>query len=429
MELRLTQSQNEAIDRLLDAVRRGESVISLSGAAGTGKTTIISHLRDQLDDAVVCTPTNKAAQVLESKGITAATFYKRFYLLLEGDRSKNIKPKFISCRDQLEQWAMERGGEPEKYIKDLGEKRHFAKVIILDEASMVSTRAVREMRKMCKHLILVGDRHQLPPVGDQENPAGYFTSLKPTAELTEVLRQAEGSLILELANEIRLGSDKVRSLLRRFEPSDDYCNWSAKAARTIAFTNKERRRINQISRRIAGWESPLPVMGDRVIGTANVSDFFLNGTEASVLSFDWDGVSQLANIELTAGQSLVTGKMLMTTFVNDQSPAYQEAIGETWTASAALLEKELAACDKDPFELTYGYCLTAHKAQGSEWPSVAVIDQRNLIAKVASNDHRAAMLPEEYVRRWLYTAVTRTRSELAFAPPNWVQPKLFGEAA
>jgi exodeoxyribonuclease-5 len=410
----LTQSQSEAIDRIIEGVRGDKKVLALSGAAGTGKTTIINNLVMHLSDVVVCTPTNKAAQVLVSKGIDAATFYKRFYILEEGDRRRGSKPKFVSCKKVLDGIAAKRGGNPLDLKHQLPKgKRAFVETIIVDEASMVSSRMVSEMRAMCDNLILVGDKHQLPPVGDRETPAGYFASLKPDAELTEVLRQAEGSLILQLANDIRLGSNKVGAMLRHFEPQESFQEWASRGTRTIAFTNKERQRINHITRGLLGFDQPVPMVGDRVIVTNNYNDDFINGTEATVLDFEWDGVNALAIVRLDNGLGArLTCSMWMRSFIEDQ-------VG----SQRALLEANFKPIDSDveAIEIAFGNCITAHKAQGSEFPRVAVIDQLNLIRKVASNEQFATMSPDEYARRWLYTAITRARQNLVFAPTWWAQ--------
>lgn len=415
--MELTQSQNDALDRLVSAAARGKRIIALSGAAGTGKTTMINELRTQFNDVVVCTPTNKAAQVLCNKGIPATTFFKTFYLLVEGEQRRNIKPRFVSCKNMVEEGYFPLGIAPLEDVGKLPEgKRAFANVIIVDEASMVTSRMVAEMRSMCNHLILVGDRHQLPPVGDRDNPAGYFASLQPDAELTEVLRQAEGSLILTLANELRLGSTQAARMLRDFAPQDDFEAWVKREARAIAYTNKERRRINHICRQIFGYDQPFPQLGDRVIGTNNYSDDFLNGTEAVVLDFEWDGRSQLATVSLDTGETnLHNVPMLMASFIDDQIGSQQAMLCEDWEKDPQF-EPE-----KPPVELTFGYCLTAHKSQGSEWADVAVFDQLSLMLKITGNDANAAMAPEEQVRRWTYTAITRARRNLAFAPTWWAK--------
>lgn len=407
--MQLTESQSRAVEIILDD---DQPVSILSGAAGTGKTTVISTLVDALDDVEVCTPTNKAAQVLSTKGLDAATFYRRFFIPYQ-DEDRNGRPilRFISCADAIRQGQVTSA--------QLGDKREFADTIIVDEASMVTSRQIAQMRSMCNRLILVGDRHQLPPVNDQDYPAGFFATKRPTAELTEIMRQAEGSPILELANEIRLGGKNVDRLLRGFEPPGHFMDWFDADRALIAFTNRERQAINIKARKVLGFDKPYPMPGDRVVGTSNYSDEFLNGTPAEVIDFSWDGRSALASVTLRLLSGAVTLDMAMRPFIMDQPDFQQQQL--TRRDGMPPEAEELAAT------LTFGYCLTAHKAQGSEWSSVGVIDQRWTIQKTAKD--KDGFTPEEYVRRWLYTAITRARKDLTFAAPFWVQAYRMGDAA
>lgn len=414
--MELTESQSRAVTHIHEAIGRGERLLSLSGPAGSGKTTIINDLLDGLVDVEVCTPTNKAAQVLNSKDIDAATFFKRFYLL-EEKKQRGVKPKFISCKKYLENIALQRGGHYLDYGHLLPEgKRAFASKIVVDEASMVTTRMAMEMLKMTDNLILVGDRHQLPPVGDQDNPAGFFCTRRHTAELTEVLRQAEGSMILQLATELRNDTPKVKRALAYFEPQTSFESWVHDGAKMITYTNKERARVNRVVRSILGYQKPIPMEGDIMIVTNNYSDDLINGTEVVVKAFEWDEISPTALITVQLDQATLTHRMDMWAFIEDQVQGQQQQL-----TARGVRDKNETEREEEYLELTFGYCLTAHKAQGSEWPSVVVFDQRGLIRKIAASNDRSGMKPDEVVRRWTYTAVTRAKHQLAVAPTWWAQ--------
>lgn len=413
MQLQLTAQQTEAVSTVTRLANDGQKLISLSGPAGSGKTTIIDAIVGDLFDSVTCTPTNKAAQVLVSKGIPAQTFFKTFFLL-EEKRQRGVKPKFVSCRRYLEDFAAAKneGGTWQDYQYALPEgKRAFAEQILLDEGSMVTSLQLRDMSKMCDNLILVGDRHQLPPVGDRDYPAGVFASIKHDVELTEVLRQAEGSMILQAATEIRNNTSKVERALRYFEPQDSFDSWVQRGAKVICFTNKERQRINTVVRRILGFTKPTPQEGDLLICCNNYSDDLINGTEGRVVNFEWDGSAPTALITLDTGMAKLTCRMNMHYFIDDQVASQANRLYDLGSLQPLAEDAECA-------DLTFSYCITAHKAQGSEWPAVVVIDQRGLVRKVAAGDAQQGMTPDEYVRRWTYTAITRARQELALAP-NW----------
>jgi exodeoxyribonuclease-5 len=395
--MELTASQTAALETILEAVGNGDPLVSLSGAAGTGKTTLIRELNETLSESVVCTPTNKAAQVLCSKGIDASTFYKKFYILEE---TVGGKPKFISCRRWLNE---KRGGLPDGKID-------YAPILIIDEASMVSSRSIDDMRRMCDTLILVGDHNQLPPVGDRDYPAGVFGSLRHNAELTEIMRQAEGSMILTLADALRQGDPRVGKMLKHFEPQESFQSLIRGGTQMIAFTNKERQRLNHVARRVLGFDKPYPQKGDRMVVTNNYSDFWINGTVFTVDDFQWDGVSRFGVIEMYRGDGAL-GEYLfdMQTFIGDQISSQKFLLEEKWQGP----DRE---DDTSRLEATFAYCLTAHKAQGSEWESILVFDQRSVIRNVAEKDSRGALSPDEYVRRWTYTAITRARKHLYWAP-------------
>lgn len=400
--MELTQSQEQALSVLLERVDRGDPVIRLSGAAGTGKTTLIKELHSQLFDSVICTPTNKAAQVLRTKGLPATTFYRKFYILEEQTQDRRLR--FVSCKRWLE----------ENFHAALPEgKVSYAPILIIDEATMVNTVSYREMARMCDTLILVGDEHQLPPVGDRENPAGLFGSEIPDATLTEVMRQAEGSQILDLAEAIRRSSPKVGRMLGFFEPEQEFRELIQQGAQSICFTNNERRRINMVARKALGHRDPWPVVGEKLIVTNNYSEDLLNGTMVEVLEFEWDRIKPYAMARLDYGDGAKTCRLNMKAFAEDQVATYRDPLEATMRGPEN--EEDLGV------EATYGYCLTAHKAQGSEWEKVVVFDQRNVVHRVQSNNPSPQMSADEYVRRWLYTCITRARKDLFVAPTHWAR--------
>lgn len=154
----LTSDQQQAMLTLLEKMEQGQSLLSLSGHAGTGKTTALRVLVDLLVDReiipVVVTPTNKAATVLQRKGVSAATVFARFFTLEEVSR----RPKKMTF-------------VPNYQLEKLGAgKISQADVVIVDEGSMLNSWVLKHLQKMADILILVGDGAQLPPVGDIDNP-------------------------------------------------------------------------------------------------------------------------------------------------------------------------------------------------------------------------------------------------------------------
>jgi exodeoxyribonuclease-5 len=275
---------------------------------------------------------------------------------------------------------------------------------------------------------------------------GYFNTLAHDCVLTTIHRQAEGSVILELATAIRKKSPKVVGHIHSFRPECSFEDLFHDDYQFIAFTNKERARINFICRRLLGRADILPVPGDLMLSTDNFSDTIINGTPLTCLEFNWaDRGCEVANITVQLEDGTVEERtMSMNAFLRDQLVSQAKAFGpvierrqkhadaapEGTAKTAPAIERRQAAPTR--LALTFSYCLTAHKAQGSEFDKVCVIDQRNVIklmTAAAIERGEESLAPEEMARRWIYTAVTRAKKELVIAGTWWAVLSLDGELA
>ena len=420
--MHLTFEQEYAVTTLAES---NESELSLAGPAGSGKTTLIKALADAFDDVEICTPTNKAAFVLRTKGLDANTIFKIFFI---PEFVENIGPN----GQVVSKWL--KFTPANEYCKGplpLG-KRAWCDVVIIDEASMIPTWIVAKMRRRAGKLILVGDPHQLPPVRDKAVPGGYFNTRAHDCVLTTIHRQAEGSAILELATAIRNESSKVVGHANSFRPERSFEDLFHEDYQFIAFTNKERARINFLCRQLLGRPDILPVPGDLMLSTDNYSDTIINGSPLTCIDFQWaDRGCEVADITVQLEDGTVEKHtMSINGFLRDQLVSQAKAFGpvterrqkqaDATSITAPIVERRHAAPTR--LSLTYSYCLTAHKAQGSEFDKVCVIDQRNVIklmTAAAIERGEDSLSPEEMARRWVYTAVTRAKKELAIAGTWW----------
>ena len=400
----LTHGQQRALETIRSKVGR-QPVISLDGAGGTGKTTALRALADLLGrgTAVVVAPTNKAASVLQSKGVPAATLFARFFTLVEVSKS----PKKMTF-------------EPNDRMKTLGEgKISYAPVVIVDEASMLTTWALHHLRRMCDTLILVGDGNQLPPIGDREAPRGYFCTRQHDATLTEVLRN-DGA-VLKLASAIRVSPDGCALAgvdLDDYFPDDDFeLLFVLYQPQLVCWRNVVRRSLNIRARQVLGRSSVLPVPGDLMLCQNNYSETLLNGTQCVMEYFSWSGSDRLASVTLRLPDGEKTVAYLdMLHFFKDQLPAQVKEY--------ANLVERFTHLDEEGAALTYGYALTAHSAQGGEWPVVAVVDERAGIREMGRKqfaEDPKNLPPDEACRRWAYTAVSRAKETVYVVNERWTK--------
>src|ERR1700704_1017968 len=155
-------------------------IFRLFGYAGTGKTTLAKHIADGIDGKVLFAAfTGKAACVMRSKGChSASTIHSLIYK------------------------ARETGEEMPSFELWDDAPASKAKLIIIDECSMVDAELARDLQSFDVPLLVLGDPAQLPPI----QGGGFFTAAKPDAMLTEVHRQAQNDPIVRLSMEIRAGN-------------------------------------------------------------------------------------------------------------------------------------------------------------------------------------------------------------------------------
>lgn len=355
--MELTREQQIAIDMIKEWYLKGTSqTFALSGYAGTGKSTVISMLAYELNiesKVVYATLTGKAAVVLNTKGVKAVTIHKLIY---DVDRSSS-KLSFLK-KDDLE---------------------ISCNLIVIDEFSMVNKQICLDLLSFGIKVLMVGDPGQLPPFGQE---VGILSS--PDFMLKQIVRQAKDSPIIQLSHmilngfDLKTGSIGKKVLIVNRESIPDKCYLSAD--QILVGTNTRRDEVNRYVRSLLGKKDRYPETEEKLICVKN----------------NWNVlVDEIPMINGTLGyavESKFNGEFIRIKFRPDFT-------GESviLRADKAYFEgRKSKVKDKDDQfdKLEFGYAITVHKAQGSEFDNVLLI---------------ADLMHKEIRRRWLYTAVTRAK--------------------
>lgn len=366
--IELTPDQAAAYSGLLRWAENEGGERVLAGLAGTGKTTLVSQLIGEWEaaDIQVLSPTGKAASVLRSKGIDqASTIHSWLYNYLGSfkcEKTGRDVPQFT-----------------EKGVNGSG------LLLIVDEASMVNASLANDLRKTGGDILWVGDHGQLEPVGANPRLMHY-----PDFKLETIVRQGADSGIVDLAHKVRRdgcgqvvgysADDVLTAKLTSLPRLVDYCI-ANEVGVIICGYNKTRLGLNRIYRsRVQGSDASSPLLpGDRIVCLLNDYRYgVFNGecfTVAEILSEDCTAI--VAHITDDAGTQRTVR-------------VWRGGLGK----DPKEYEREGMPTGTTLFD--YGWALTAHKSQGSEWESVAVVWQP------FGTD----------ARRWGYTAITRAKKKL-----------------
>lgn len=385
--MELTNKQEQGLKIAIQRYRDGEKYTVISGYAGTGKSTLVKFIISALDidedDVCYAAFTGKAAQVLLKKGNpNVRTLHKLLY-------------KHIPKRD---------GG----FIKVPYPSIDF-KIVIVDEVSMAPASLMSLLFSHNVHVICLGDPFQLPPIDKTED--NHLLD-HPHIFLDEIMRQEAESEIIRLSMAIRnfelfpnqIG--KEVQVLRRGELNTGMLTW---ADQILVGTNKTRVAINNEMRALLG-RGENPEDGDKIICLRNYWDTFSN-EENPLVNGTIGYIQNSFNTFRVFPKYLYPNQIfiLQGNFISDSGDTYEGLemdkhmilTGEQcvdWK-TAAKIRSSKKYRDALPMEFTYGYAITTHKAQGSEWDKVLIIEERFPFDNI---EHA----------RWLYTAVTRSAQKL-----------------
>ena len=386
----LTRKQEEGLKIAVERHRAHEKYTVIAGYAGTGKSTLVKFIIEALDvdHGKVCyaTFTGKAAQVLAKKGNkNAMTLHK---LLFDSIPRKG-------------------GG-----FMRIPKKTLDYTVVVVDEISMAPKSIIDKLFQHNVYVICLGDPFQLPPIDKEED--NHLLD-HPHIFLDEIMRQAEESEIIRLTMGIRdqkplnFAKGNEVQILPYSELCDGMLNW---ADQVLVATNLQRHNMNDFMRQMRGF-GPDPCDGDKVICLRNYWDSW-NYDNGDPLVNGTIGTIHNPRKDIIRVPYYAYNKGVIHTLQADFTTDVDEHFGEVSMDPKIMLggESELEWRDKYrlgqlknrigdviPKEFTYGYAITCHKAQGSEWDKVLVIEEKFPFQKI---DHA----------RWLYTAATRAAEKL-----------------
>lgn len=358
--------------------------------AGTGKSTLvkfaISALQTTPDRVAYATYTGKAAEVLRKKGNEGAcTLHRLLY-------------------DHV---PLPGGGFLRKPKGKLD-----VDIVVVDEVSMVPKSMIDILLKHKVYVIFLGDPFQLPQI--DKNEENHLLD-KPHIFLDEIMRQAAESEIIQLTMKIRNG-DPIKTFhgneVQIFSRGDLNTGMLTWADQILVGTNATRRSINDQMRGLLGY-SGLPQNGERMICLRNYwddcnenGDALVNGT-TGIIRNPFESFRDIPYFIKNDRYRLPT---IVGDFIPDAGHSFNSiemdkdliTTGEKcidWRVSYQLGKLKPKIGDVVPKEFEFAYAITCHKAQGSEWDKVLVIEERFPFDKI---EHA----------RWLYTACTRASEKL-----------------
>jgi len=355
----------------------------LGGFAGTGKTTLIGHicndLRKEKEDIkfALCSYTGKASRILGQKLKSTKEIKDVDYI---GTIHRLIYRPITNDREEVIGWE-KKPREDFKYD-----------MIIVDEASMLDEGIWDDLLSFDVPILAVGDHGQLPPI------KGKFNLMaKPILRLEEIYRQEKNNPIIKVSEIARKYgtipifdfSNTVRKLDKRETDTGEFIqnkletfnfNWMV-----LTGYNHTRIKMNQGIRTLLDFNSPEPMIGDRVICLKNNHNHEIyNGMVGNVIS---------------SSKASSNGKNpyyeMIVHFDGEDSDFFGKVSIDQFNSKDFINNPQ-----EDINYFDFGYALTVHKAQGGQAPRVLLFEER------------FSRMDDDMWRRWLYTGVTRAIEEL-----------------
>ena len=399
MGIELTNEQLDLSECIIKWYRHygsGKQYYYYSGAAGTGKTTVIKYVIEKLglsnNEVMACAYVGKAVLVLMRHGLNASTIHSLIYV-----------PQYVTEREiKFDEFGnpMEVKKRKMKFVLKRSLPSNI-KLIIIDECAMVNDQMRADILSFGIPVIMMGDQNQLPPVFGKSSILDY-----PDFVLTKIMRQAEGDPIVYLSQCILKGipidyGTYGRSQVVSQVPIDNRILTDHDMI--ICAKNKTREALNDgIREEVLHYYDRKPMLGDKIICRQNNWGESLNGIYLT------NGlVGNITNINYCSLYRDIIYMDFKPDFMDESFE--QLSIDYKYMKADYVDKKEFGFTELEKFE--YAYAITAHLSQGSEYPRVLFMDEK--------------FQDGETMKRLRYTAITRARDVITYVkreePKNFYQ--------
>lgn len=411
-------------------------VFVLCGFAGTGKSTILPDILTELglspSHVAFAAPTGKAAKVMGGKlrdqgiNVYPSTIHSLIYTpkpqkaevlereladtqaMIMGLKDGSIHPPTGDLKADLHEaekklHILSRDLDRAYDLNDLRFSlnpdsrlvKEEIRLMILDEGSMIDEDMANDLMEFEIPILVMGDPGQLPPVGGDPG----FLGGVPDAFLTEVHRQAADNPIIYLATMVRKGErpdygDYGNGVLVIPPKKDDYTLDLSRDCQVIVGTNKNRWKQTSRMRKEGGFLDSLPHKGEPLIMCKNSRLYpeLVNGT--TVYAAEDHGPAEEGMARFLAHIYTETGTKL-------SMYAYQALFEQHVKRDPkyCTADKGVSFRSKlNDHHIDFGWAITCHKSQGSQWDEVIVHDDSGSFREDAD--------------KWLYTAITRAAERM-----------------
>lgn len=366
----LTDEQNEAKNKFIKWFKNwkygDKPYFFISGFAGTGKTFLMKYILDEVNTSFqIGTFTGKAAiNVKKRTGYSCKTLHSLLYTPIEEngviiDWELNLFNKYLDR----------------------------SKLIVIDEISMVDKDIWNDLLLFKKPILVFGDLGQLPPiVGDS-----IFTYDNADYVLTQIHRQALENPIIRLSIDVRNQKDipygNYNNIVMKARKRDFDMKNLLNIEQIICGTNRTRNQANNYIRELKGFTEKLPLKGEKLV-------CLKNNREMKVFNGQ---LFETVDPYFKPSQAKGTFKIYLSEEDRDD---FQAEIFDDEFLRDEPREKRWRLMKDHPkiLQMCYGYCLTCHKSQGSQWKNICVFDESDCF--------------KEDKWRWLYTAITRSEDKI-----------------